>query len=63
MILVARNVVEQIAERGRKVTSSKEVEAGKTMPGYGTYEAAIRSQLDFREVEERGAAPNAPGVE
>jgi hypothetical protein len=62
MILVARNVVEEIAERGKKVTGSAEVAAGKTLPGYRSYEAAMRAQLDFREIDEPDPALQTPAA-
>ena len=52
MILVARRVVEQLAEHQKQVSASKEVAAGKTMPGYRSYEAAIEAQLGFRDADE-----------
>lgn len=57
MILVARRAVEQLAERGRKVTASPEVAAGKTLPGYHSFEAAIRAQVDLADFDETANQP------
>jgi hypothetical protein len=47
MIQVARNVVEQIAEYGKKLSATPEIAAGKKLPGYRTYEKAIQSQFEL----------------
>jgi len=60
MILVARKVVEQLAEHQKQVSASREVAAGKTMPGYRSYEAAIEAQLEFAEPAEAQVMPEDP---
>jgi hypothetical protein len=52
MIIVSRKVVEDIAERGKKVIESPSVAAGKTLPGFRSYEAAMEAQVSFREIED-----------
>ncbi|MGY4512106.1 hypothetical protein [Bradyrhizobium sp. USDA 3650] len=57
MILVARKVVEELAERGKKLAESPAIIAGKKMPGYHLYEQALSAQINFREIEEVPATP------
>jgi hypothetical protein len=56
MILVARKVVEQIAEHHKHVSASREVAAGKTLPGYRSYQAVLEARVAPDKAEERSPA-------
>jgi hypothetical protein len=50
MIVFARKTVENIIAVGKKASDSEVVKAGKTLPGYRTYEQALEAQVEFKEL-------------
>jgi hypothetical protein len=54
MMFVARKIIEQLVEHQKQVAAAPEVAAGKTMPGYGSYVAAMRAQADLSLPDEAG---------
>ena len=52
MMFVARKIIEQLVEHQEKVAALPEVRAGKTMPGYGSYIAAMVENADLNPPED-----------
>lgn len=62
MILVARKVVEQLAEHQKLVSESREVVAGRTMPGYRSYIAAAEAQVQAEVEDSDHSAASAEAI-
>lgn len=58
MMYVARKVIEQLVEHQKQVDALPEVAAGRAMPGYGSYVAAMKERVEVSLPDEPERSPS-----